>query len=201
MKQFNFTEHKLLLTGGLFLNMDLSPNNPIYLRTEFSGEVIKKLIKEVNGVDRNKVLIVLGDSITKLSSLEYFLAIPNCPKILILGNLELNNPNYTIKELKERNKQLQAFDYIIEECRIKTLLGEKEVGFYCSSNPINAFDKSAAAVCGHVNNAWKLQKMKNGFPIISVAWDSWNRIISNREIHYSINQIEKFSEKELVSLW
>lgn len=136
-------------------------------------------------------LVFVGDVGITLADLGVLRSLPECEKILVLGDKETNSAHFTLSEYEVRNRELGIFNSVTDTLTLEINGRDYFVAHkpedclpYCAS-------ENMAAICGHVHGIWRTQRLPNGLPIINVGIDAWGGLVSEDFIDHQYDCVTK----------
>lgn len=170
-----------------------APNTHSYLRPYSTEVMIEKWMKMCyEKLSLEDEFYFVGDLAITLKDLEIYRYLPKCRKILILGDKEYANKNFTIEEFNIFIKELNIFDEIL----MNTFVKIGDINWYVSHKPTDCLEinakKEVPSLCGHIHGSWRSAEMPNIVPIINVAIDAWGGLVSEDFISHQYNAITKY---------
>jgi len=180
---------KKYLTSDWHIGEKSTPNTHSFLRprpTELMvAEWMKQCREMVQGAD---ILFFLGDVGITLDDLAVCRFLPDCHKILILGDKEYSNKNFDKATFLAENKRLGIFDTVVENT-IVDIAGRE---YFLSHKPTDCLEQPLPALCGHIHGIWRSARMPTGQPIINVGIDAWGGLVTEDFVEHQYNAITKF---------
>jgi len=169
-----------------------TPNTHSYLRPHPTEVMVTQWIDECHTkIKSEDILVFLGDIGITLDDLQVFTKLPDCRKILILGDKEYNNTQFTRKDFLQRNEELSIFTNVYRQALIH--IGDRP--YNLSHKPTECIEMSIRngqpALCGHVHGIWRTQRMPNGQPIMNVGIDAWGGLVSEAFIVHQYDCVTK----------
>lgn len=195
---------KKFLTSDLHAGELAAPNTHSFLRprpTEvMTNEWIDMCHKQISSDD---ILYILGDLAVSLEDLKIYQQLPDCNKIIILGDKEYNN------------KAFSEAEWLIEAAKLGIIKdewswshgGAIQVGdknYFLAHKPTDCFaNPQYPALCGHVHGIWRTQMALNGLPIINLGIDAWGGLVTEEFIEHQYTAIMKgyYDKEARVDLW
>ena len=183
-----------------------APNTHSFLRPKPTEVLAEEWLKQCHDLIKPEdTLYVVGDLAVTLADLSFYVRLPKCEKIFILGDKETDNKNFTVQEYFD--KMVETFgkceDCINWSSPLKWGINIGEHSFRVAHKPTDLFYYDDPAICGHVHGIWRTQCMPNGRPIINVSIDAWGGIVSEEMILHQYNAITKgyYDKNARVDLW
>lgn len=136
-------------------------------------------------------LIFLGDLAIQLEDLQVYKQFPKCRKILIMGDKEYANKNFSREEFLAKNQELGLFDEVYEEGILTLPQGNQKVSWYLAHKPEDCLKQELPSLCGHVHGVWRTQAMPNAQPIINVGVDAWGALVELKHLQHQYNAVTK----------
>lgn len=170
---------KLFFTSDWHAGEPQAPNTHSYLRPYPTEVMLTKWFTQLESkITEEDTLYFVGDLGIQLSDLslykEAFSKLPNFKKVLIMGDKEYANKNFTLDEFKTEIHKLNIFDVIA--MNIIVTVGEHE--WFVSHKPSDCFGKGPS-LCGHIHGCWRSAEMVDKSPIINVGIDGMGNPIEN----------------------
>jgi calcineurin-like phosphoesterase family protein len=148
-----------------------TPNTHSFLRPKPTEEMVSDLISQCHRlITPEDTLVFVGDVGIELKDLAICSRLPRCRKILILGDKEQSNKNFTLQDFLAENARLEIFSEVVHD----TVIAVGDCEYYLSHKPLDCINQNRPAICGHVHGIWRSTKLPNGQPIINVGVDAWN---------------------------
>lgn len=164
------------------------PGTHSFLRPSRTDILVQKWIEDCHQkIQPEDTLYFLGDLAINLTDLNVYSQLPQCHKILILGDKEYKNKNFTQEEFIATIKELNIFDEIMMNTTIQ--IGKED--FFVSHMPTDCLSQEKPSLCGHVHGVWRTQAMPNRNPIINVGIDAWGCIVTEEFIAHQFDAIIK----------
>lgn len=169
------------------------PNTHSFLRPHDTPVMVEMWLKQCwELLHEEDTLVFVGDLAITLDDLEVYRRLPKCKKILVLGDKEYANKNFTLEEFMKRIKELQIFDEVVKE----TVVEVREIQFFLSHKPSECLSSGTAAVCGHVHGIWRTSRMPNGMPIVNVGIDAWGGLVSEEMLLHQYGAVLRHYDEE-----
>tara|TARA_B100000745_G_scaffold296983_2_gene243191 strand:- start:454 stop:1044 length:591 start_codon:yes stop_codon:yes gene_type:complete len=168
------------------------PNTHSYLRPHPTEVMVEEWLQQCQDLLTSEDTIVfLGDIGITLDDLRTLQRLPECHKILILGDKEYANKAFTLDEFIERNQEQSIF----HEVHMQSVVRVDNKIYTLAHKPTDCIDISnfngRPALCGHVHGIWRTQYMPNGQPIINVGIDAWGGVVSEDFIAHQYDCVMK----------
>jgi calcineurin-like phosphoesterase family protein len=141
----------------------------------------------------------LGDLAITLEDIKIYKQLPQCRKILVMGDKEYANKNFTYAQFWDRVKCLDIFD----EIHMNMTLKIGDIDLFASHKPTDCLDQPLPALCGHIHGIWRTQQMPNKQPIINVGVDAWGGLVTEEFILHQYNAVTKgyYDENAFSTKW
>lgn len=179
---------KTYLTSDWHVGEQPTSNTHSYLRPQPTKMMVSGWILQCYQLLRPEdTLIFLGDIGITLADLVIYLGLPECRKVLILGDKEYNNKNFDKATFLEHVSRLEIF-HTIQENMVMEIAGRE---YFLSHKPLDCLNQPRPALCGHIHGIWRSAKMPNGQPIINVGIDAWGGLVKEEFIEHQYNAITK----------
>lgn len=162
----------------------LRPKRTDVLVAEWMEECTQKISPE-------DTLIFLGDLAIQLEDLAIYMQLPKCRKILIMGDKEYANKNFSREEFLAKNQELGLFDEVYEEVILILPQEDQKISWYLAHKPEDSLKQELPSLCGHVHGVWRTQAMPNGNPIINVGVDAWGALVELKHLQHQYNAVTK----------
>ena len=180
---------KIYLTSDWHVGEQQTPNTHSFLRPRPTEEMIPIWLEQCNRIlTEDDTLIYLGDLAITLDDIDVYLQLPKCKKILILGDKEYANKNFTEEQFMSKIAELNIFDEIFKEHNMN--INGKD--YFLTHKPLDCLLIDKPALCGHIHGCWRSAKMPNGNPILNVGIDAWGGLVSEEFVEHQYNAITKF---------
>ena len=181
--------------GNIFLTADLhigeaqTPNTHSFLRPKPTAAMVDDLVDQCHKlITPADTLIIVGDVGITLGDLATCSRLPDCEKILILGDKEYASKHFTQEEFMLENERLGIFTTVTRHS-ITRIAGRE---YFLSHKPRDCINPDHPAICGHVHGIWRSAKLPSGQPIINVGLDAWSGgIVTEEFIAHQYNAITK----------
>lgn len=179
------------------------PETHSFLRLQSTDILVKEWIQECNKkITPKDTLYFVGDMAITLNDLDIYKELPACTKVLVLGDKEYANKNFTKEEFMKRIHELDIFHIICQKTGV--VIDEKL--YFISHKPSDCVTHGGShtpAICGHVHGVWRTQRMPNQQPIINVGIDAWHCLVSEEYITHQTNAILKnyYDDSCIVDQW
>ena len=165
------------------------PNTHSYLRPRPTEEMIPIWLEQCHRLIKEEdTLVYLGDLAITLDDLDVYLQLPPCKKVLVMGDKEYANKNFTEEQFMERISAMNIFDVINIDCY--RVINKR--WYFLSHKPLDCLSVDKPALCGHIHGSWRSAIMPNGQPILNVGIDAWGGIVSEEFVEHQYNAITKF---------
>lgn len=167
-----------------------APHTHSYLRPRPTTAVIGMTLGQcVDVIEPGHTLCFVGDLGIQLTDLEVYRQLPRCRKVLVLGDKEYANKNFSRDQFMAKIQELGIFDEIVEDTTV-TIGG---IEYFVSHKPLDCIAKANGrpALCGHIHGIWRSAKMPNGQPIINVGIDAWGGLVSEEFIAHQHTAVTK----------
>lgn len=177
-------------TSDWHIGEQAAPYNYSHLRPRPTEVMVEEWMAECHDrLTASDTLIFLGDAGLTLEDFSLLRRLPECERILILGNKEDENPHFSLEQLTARNAQLGIFSEIHKSLQM-TISG---IPFFLGHKPRDCVSATAGtqlpALCGHIHGTWRSQQMPNGQPILNVGIDAWHQLVSERLILHQYDAV------------
>src|SRR3989344_918694 len=182
-----------IFTSDWHAGEGMTPNTHSYLRPQPTNVMISGWLKMCRErIGEADTLVFLGDLGIILEDLKIYKKLPKChKKILVMGDKEYNNKNFTKSEFLAFAQKIKIFDTIVESFVIE-INGQT---YYLSHKPVDCVEycrsNNVAAICGHIHGIWRTSRMPNGQPIVNVGIDAWGGLVTEDFIIHQYNAITK----------
>lgn len=181
--------------GKTYFSADLhngeqpTPNTHSFLRPGNTNELVLQWIKQCQQTLKPEdTLVLVGDLAIQLADLDVYAQLPACRKILVLGDKEYANKNFSREECLAKLASMGTFDSIVAYTTVT--IGDVE--FFVSHKPTDCFNQPLPAICGHIHGIWRTQKMNNSQPIINVGADAWGfQLVSEEYLMHQYTAVSK----------
>jgi len=165
------------------------PNTHSFLRPYPTEVMLERWLQQCYEILQDEDLLVfVGDLAITLLDLDFYSRLPVCKKILVLGDKEYANKNFSRKDCLGTLIALKIFDEIVEDMEIEVM----GINYFVSHKPEDCLKQELPAICGHIHGSWRTMQMPNGQPIINVGIDVWGGLVSGEFITHQFNAITKF---------
>lgn len=180
----------IYFTSDWHIGEKSAPDTPSYLRPRPTDLMVREWLLECHqSIKPDDTFVFLGDIGLTINDVGLLHLLPDCHRILVLGNKETDNPNFKLSEFLELNDQLNIFDEVTNELELS--VGDQS--YYLSHKPVdcvlNTGGTDQPALCGHIHGMWRTQRMPNGQPIINVGIDAWHRLVSEELIAHQYTSV------------
>lgn len=166
-----------------------APNTHSFLRSLPTDSLLHFWMAQCNSVmTPEDTLYFLGDLGITLEDLTVYQHLLPCRKILILGDKEYANKNFTRAECLAELERLGIFHEVHESLEIDV----GDLRFFAAHKPTDCLAQTELpALCGHIHGIWRTQYMPERRPIINVGIDAWGGIVSEDFILHQYNAVTK----------
>lgn len=166
------------------------PNTHSFLRPYPTEVMIERWLQQCHELIKSEddLLVFVGDLAIWLCDLEIYKRLPECKKILVLGDKEYANKAFTKEQCINELNRMNIFDDIVDDLEIQ--IGEHT--YFVSHKPEDCLKQDRPALCGHIHGSWRTMQMPNGQPIINVGIDVWGGLVTEEFIEHQYNAITKF---------
>lgn len=165
-----------------------APQNHSFCRPRPTNIMIMEWIKECRAkLTPDDELWFVGDLGLQLSDLPIYKKLPECHKILVLGDKEYNNVHFSQQEFAREEASLHLFDEVHRFHHVEI----DGIQFFVAHKPEDCMNVNSPALCGHIHGIWRTQKMNNGQPIINVGIDAWHQLVSEELIMHQYHAVMK----------
>jgi len=165
-------------------------NTHSFLRPRPTGVMVKEWLADCRAkIKPQDTLVFVGDLGIQLSDLGVFRALPECERVLVLGDKETESKHFTLDEFQKQNAKLGIFDQTYDHLYTE-VAGQ---GFFLAHKPTDCLSQPTVrpAICGHVHGIWRTQPMPSGQPIINVGIDAWGGVVSEEMIAHQYDCITR----------
>lgn len=166
---------KYFFTSDWHVGEAQTPNTHSFLRPRPTEVMIEEWLKDLTlKITPEDTLVFVGDLGIQLSDCEFYKRLPECNKILIFGDKEYANKNFTKEEIIIKLSDLDIF----HETYDFGYFPINGIEFFVSHKPSDCFNQPNPAICGHIHGIWRSAEMPNKQPIINVGIDVWGGLVS-----------------------
>lgn len=187
---------KLYFTSDWHVGEASAPNTHSFLRPRPTSVMVHEWLKECNEkIKSDDTLVFVGDLTVELSkeNIELLTQLPQCNKILVLGDKEYSNKNFTLHDF-----MYSDIAKLFNKIDIETTIKVGDIEFYVSHRPLDCLGKKKPAICGHIHGCWRSAEMPGGnLPIINVGIDAWGGLVSEEFILHQHTAISKFYDNNV----
>lgn len=164
------------------------PGTHSFLRPHSTDVLVEKWLEECNAkIKPEDTLYFVGDLAINLKDLIVYRQLPKCKRVLVMGDKEYKNKNFSQEEFVATIGELKIFDEVVTSTTVQ--IAEQE--FFVSHMPVDCLGQDKPSLCGHIHGVWRTQAMPNGQPIINVGIDAWHTIVTEEFIMHQYNAITK----------
>lgn len=169
------------------------PHAHSFLRPRPTEIMIKEWVRECHKhISPDDILCFVGDLAINLADLEIYKSLPHCRKILVLGDKEYANKNFSRDEFLTTMRGMGIFHEIYQS----TVVSIEGRDYFVSHKPSDCFESVLPVICGHVHGIWRTAQMPNKLPIINVGIDAWGGLVTEAFITHQYNAVTKHYDKE-----
>lgn len=194
---------KYFFTSDWHVGEAQTPNTHSFLRPRPTDVMAEEWLADLKSkITPEDTLVFVGDLGIQLSDVNFFKRLPECRKILILGDKEYASKNFTEDEITKYVIHEKIFDETYYRYRLKI----QGIDFVIAHKPSDCFGQGLPAICGHVHGIWRSAEMPKDLepdvvshdklPIINVGIDVWGGLVSEEFIIHQYNAITKYYDDE-----
>jgi calcineurin-like phosphoesterase family protein len=181
---------KVFFTSDWHAGEPQLPNTHSFLRPYPTEVMLERWLQQSRELitSEDDLLVFVGDLAVQLEYLSFYLRLPKCRKVLVMGDKEYANKNFTREQFVEKINELNIFDTVCPDFEIEVA----GVTYFVSHKPEDCLKQDKPAICGHIHGSWRTMQMPNGEPIINVGIDVWGGLVSEAFIEHQYNAITKY---------
>ena len=180
---------KRLFTADWHVGELPAANTHSLLRVKPNEVLVEEWINLVNSkLTEEDELWFIGDLAINLDDLDFIKRI-NAKLIVILGDKELENKNFSYNEFLQKKAEITN-----EKDFIYFLRKEIEINgitFQVMHKPVDCLKTDMPSICGHVHGIWRTQKSNTGQPLLNVGIDAWGQLVTEELIMHQYNAVIK----------